>query len=233
MGRPACEPGAGAAGGRARAAAALVARVAGAGLGLFAAGFGLSVQAYRAGGRRLGGSRSAGRRARGGGRDAPSARAGGPVRGLGHRIHVVLVAYKHGWIDGGPIQLMVPRLFFFIPGGAISAGDARAGRRLILRRHAPDLQRRDPARAGLRGAGRHRAGRRPVRLPVRRPSPEHARRLGGLGRAGDLRARDDADVSTCPAVFPWALGHLPHRGGGQLGRARSGTHSVRSSAPWR
>jgi uncharacterized membrane protein YjjP (DUF1212 family) len=35
---------------------------------------------------------------------------------------LVLVAYKEGWIDGGPIQLMVPCLFFFIPGDAISAG---------------------------------------------------------------------------------------------------------------
>jgi uncharacterized membrane protein YjjP (DUF1212 family) len=34
---------------------------------------------------------------------------------------LVLFAYKHGWIDGGPIQLMVPCLFFFIPGDAISA----------------------------------------------------------------------------------------------------------------
>jgi uncharacterized membrane protein YjjB (DUF3815 family) len=35
---------------------------------------------------------------------------------------LVLFAYKEGWIDGGPIQLMVPCLFFFIPGDAISAG---------------------------------------------------------------------------------------------------------------
>ncbi|NUT56969.1 MAG: threonine/serine exporter family protein, partial [Thermoleophilia bacterium] len=35
---------------------------------------------------------------------------------------LVLVAYDHGWIEGGPIQLMVPCLFFFIPGDAISAG---------------------------------------------------------------------------------------------------------------
>jgi uncharacterized membrane protein YjjP (DUF1212 family) len=35
---------------------------------------------------------------------------------------LTLIAYKHGWIDGGPIQLMVPCLFFFIPGDAISAG---------------------------------------------------------------------------------------------------------------
>src|SRR5262249_49363846 len=34
---------------------------------------------------------------------------------------LTLFAYKHGWIDGGPIQLMVPCLFFFIPGDAISA----------------------------------------------------------------------------------------------------------------
>jgi uncharacterized membrane protein YjjP (DUF1212 family) len=34
---------------------------------------------------------------------------------------ITLIAYKHGWIDGGPIQLMVPCLFFFIPGDAISA----------------------------------------------------------------------------------------------------------------
>jgi uncharacterized membrane protein YjjP (DUF1212 family) len=35
---------------------------------------------------------------------------------------LTLIAYKQGWIDGGPIQLMVPCLFFFIPGDAISAG---------------------------------------------------------------------------------------------------------------
>jgi uncharacterized membrane protein YjjP (DUF1212 family) len=35
---------------------------------------------------------------------------------------LALFAYKEGWIDGGPIQLMVPCLFFFIPGDAISAG---------------------------------------------------------------------------------------------------------------
>lgn len=34
---------------------------------------------------------------------------------------LTLVAYKHNWIDGGPIQLMVPCLFYFIPGDAISA----------------------------------------------------------------------------------------------------------------
>jgi uncharacterized membrane protein YjjP (DUF1212 family) len=34
---------------------------------------------------------------------------------------VVLELFKHGWIDGGPIQLMVPALFYFIPGDAISA----------------------------------------------------------------------------------------------------------------
>ena len=35
---------------------------------------------------------------------------------------LTLVAVKQGWVDGGPIQLMVPCLFFFIPGDAISAG---------------------------------------------------------------------------------------------------------------
>src|SRR5262245_672486 len=35
---------------------------------------------------------------------------------------VVLLIFEHGWIDGGPIQLMVPALFFFIPGDAITAG---------------------------------------------------------------------------------------------------------------
>jgi uncharacterized membrane protein YjjP (DUF1212 family) len=35
---------------------------------------------------------------------------------------VVLLLFKHGWIDGGPIQLIVPALFYFIPGDAISAG---------------------------------------------------------------------------------------------------------------
>ena len=34
---------------------------------------------------------------------------------------VVLVIFDHGWIDGGPIQLIVPALFYFIPGDAISA----------------------------------------------------------------------------------------------------------------
>jgi uncharacterized membrane protein YjjP (DUF1212 family) len=34
---------------------------------------------------------------------------------------IVLIAYENDWIDGGPIQLMVPCLFFFIPGDAISA----------------------------------------------------------------------------------------------------------------
>lgn len=34
---------------------------------------------------------------------------------------VVLEIFKHGWLDGGPIQLMVPALFYFIPGDAISA----------------------------------------------------------------------------------------------------------------
>jgi uncharacterized membrane protein YjjB (DUF3815 family) len=34
---------------------------------------------------------------------------------------LALIAYDRGWIDGGPIQLMVPCLFFFIPGDAISA----------------------------------------------------------------------------------------------------------------
>lgn len=34
---------------------------------------------------------------------------------------LVLIAYKHSWIDGGPIQLMVPALFIFIPGDALSA----------------------------------------------------------------------------------------------------------------
>ncbi|MEV4351520.1 threonine/serine exporter family protein [Actinoplanes sp. NPDC049596] len=34
---------------------------------------------------------------------------------------VVLLLYEHGWLDGGPIQLIVPALFYFIPGDAISA----------------------------------------------------------------------------------------------------------------
>lgn len=34
---------------------------------------------------------------------------------------VVLVLYEHGLVDGGPIQLLVPALFYFIPGDAISA----------------------------------------------------------------------------------------------------------------
>ncbi len=34
---------------------------------------------------------------------------------------VVLTLYQHGLIAGGPIQLIVPALFYFIPGDAISA----------------------------------------------------------------------------------------------------------------
>jgi uncharacterized membrane protein YjjP (DUF1212 family) len=34
---------------------------------------------------------------------------------------VVLEIFDRGWLDGGPIQLMVPALFYFIPGDAISA----------------------------------------------------------------------------------------------------------------
>lgn len=34
---------------------------------------------------------------------------------------LVLIAYDHSWIDGGPIQLMVPALFYFIPGDALAA----------------------------------------------------------------------------------------------------------------
>ncbi|HET6211895.1 MAG TPA: threonine/serine exporter family protein, partial [Micromonosporaceae bacterium] len=34
---------------------------------------------------------------------------------------VVLLIFKQGWLDGGPIQLMVPALFYFIPGDALAA----------------------------------------------------------------------------------------------------------------
>lgn len=34
---------------------------------------------------------------------------------------VVLTAARHDWIDGGPIPLMIPALFMFIPGDALSA----------------------------------------------------------------------------------------------------------------
>jgi len=34
---------------------------------------------------------------------------------------LVLTAYDRGWIDGGPIQLILPALFYFIPGDALSA----------------------------------------------------------------------------------------------------------------
>ena len=34
---------------------------------------------------------------------------------------IVLELFKHGSLDGGPIQLIVPALFYFIPGDAISA----------------------------------------------------------------------------------------------------------------
>ncbi|WP_328470940.1 threonine/serine exporter family protein [Actinoplanes sp. NBC_00393] len=34
---------------------------------------------------------------------------------------VVLLLAEQGWIDGGPIQLIVPALFYFIPGDAITA----------------------------------------------------------------------------------------------------------------
>jgi uncharacterized membrane protein YjjP (DUF1212 family) len=92
------------------------------GLGLFSAGFGISVQAT--------------------GQEVVAATVLGLIVGViavaaQRRAHLALVApfvssvavstltliaYKHGWIDGGPIQLMVPCLFFFIPGDAISAG---------------------------------------------------------------------------------------------------------------
>jgi uncharacterized membrane protein YjjP (DUF1212 family) len=92
------------------------------GLGLFSAGFGISVQAT--------------------GQEVVAATVLGLLVGViavaaQRRAHLALVApfvssvcvstltliaYKQGWIDGGPIQLMVPCLFFFIPGDAISAG---------------------------------------------------------------------------------------------------------------
>jgi uncharacterized membrane protein YjjP (DUF1212 family) len=92
------------------------------GLGLFSAGFGISVQAT--------------------GQEVVAASVLGLLVGVlavlaQGRPHFALVApfvssvvvstltlivYKHDWIDGGPIQLMVPCLFFFIPGDAISAG---------------------------------------------------------------------------------------------------------------
>jgi uncharacterized membrane protein YjjP (DUF1212 family) len=34
---------------------------------------------------------------------------------------LVLTAHEQGWLDGGPIQLIVPALFYFIPGDALSA----------------------------------------------------------------------------------------------------------------
>lgn len=34
---------------------------------------------------------------------------------------IALVAFEHGWFSGGPIQLMIPALFFFIPGDALAA----------------------------------------------------------------------------------------------------------------
>jgi uncharacterized membrane protein YjjP (DUF1212 family) len=92
------------------------------GLGLFATGFGVSVQAT--------------------GQEVLASAVLGVLVGLivvagqGHpRLALVapfaasvtvstlvLIAYKHDWIEGGPIQLMVPCLFFFIPGDAITAG---------------------------------------------------------------------------------------------------------------
>jgi uncharacterized membrane protein YjjP (DUF1212 family) len=43
---------------------------------------------------------------------------------------VTLVAVEEGWVRGGPIQLMVPALFYFIPGDALAAAmlELAAGR---------------------------------------------------------------------------------------------------------
>lgn len=43
---------------------------------------------------------------------------------------LVLIAFGHGWIDGGPIQLIVPALFYFIPGDALASAmlELAAGR---------------------------------------------------------------------------------------------------------
>jgi uncharacterized membrane protein YjjP (DUF1212 family) len=92
------------------------------GLGLFSAGFGVSVQAT---GQEVAASAVLGllvgvlavaaqRR--------PQLALVAPFVASVGASTLVLAAYKHGWIDGGPIQLMVPCLFFFIPGDAISAG---------------------------------------------------------------------------------------------------------------
>ena len=92
------------------------------GLGLFAAGFGLSVQAT---GQEVAASAVLGLLVgvlAVAAQTRPQLALVAPFVASVIASTLVLVAYKHGWIDGGPIQLMVPCLFFFIPGDAISAG---------------------------------------------------------------------------------------------------------------
>jgi uncharacterized membrane protein YjjP (DUF1212 family) len=93
-----------------------------AGLGLFATGFGISVQGT---GQEILASAALGTlvgvlavAAQGRERLAPAL----PFIASVLVSTLTLLAYKHGWIKGGPIQLIVPCLFFFIPGDAISAG---------------------------------------------------------------------------------------------------------------
>jgi uncharacterized membrane protein YjjP (DUF1212 family) len=92
------------------------------GLGLFATGFGISVQAT---GQEIVASALLGLLVgllAVAAQDRPRLALVAPFVASVGVSTLTLIAYKHGWIDGGPIQLMVPCLFFFIPGDAISAG---------------------------------------------------------------------------------------------------------------
>lgn len=91
------------------------------GLALFATGFGISVQGTgqeivaSAGLGLLVGLIAVGAQAR------PRLALVAPFAASVLASTIILIAFKNGWITGGPIQLMVPCLFFFIPGDAISA----------------------------------------------------------------------------------------------------------------
>ena len=116
---------------------------------------------------------------------------------------LTLIAVKQGWVEGGPIQLMVPCLFFFIPGDAISAGllelaDGRitAGATRLIYSVAILLVLAFGALVGTVLADV------PTQRAVRRRRAGHARVLGRVGRLGDLRRRDDADVLDAPGRLP-------------------------------
>lgn len=91
------------------------------GLALFATGFGISVQGT---GQEIVASAVLGLLVgliAVGAQDRPRLALVAPFAASVLVSSIVLVAFKHDWIEGGPIQLMVPCLFFFIPGDAISA----------------------------------------------------------------------------------------------------------------